>query len=162
MHSIDMFWQVNIIIANHLVTCFRTHYLHFVPEITANHLGKYAALDCFKVYFDKDMIVVADNWFGQQSWMEFNYKQPFTFRMTGDSLSGLWELCNHDLELNQYRTFTNGKLVVSAFQGKALMKTVSTAFEFTGLDTNMITPIQALETNTEPHHFNWKNPVLEC
>ena len=30
------------------------------------------------------------------------------------------------------------------------MKTASTAFQFTGVDTNIVTPIQALETNVEP------------
>jgi len=96
------------------------------------------------------MVVVADNWFGLQSWMEFNYQQLFTFGMADNSLDGLWELFGHDLRLNQYRTFFNGKLVVTAFQDKALVKTASTAFQFSGPDANMVTPIQALETNVEP------------
>jgi hypothetical protein len=150
VYSVDTFWQVKFFIVNDQVINFRSYCIHFVPEISAEHLGKYAALDCFKVYFGEDMVVFADNWFGQQSWMEFNFKQPTTFGMSDDSLGGLWELFSHDLQLNQYRTFFNGKLVVSVFQDKALMKTASTAFQFTKSNPNIITPIQALETNVEP------------
>jgi len=91
-----------------------------------------------------------DSWFGMKSWMERHYKLLVTSAMSDVQGGGLWQLFSHNLKYKEYRTFWNGKIAITFFQDETLMKTASTCFKIAELDSSIVTPIQALETNIEP------------
>jgi hypothetical protein len=126
----------------------RPYCYHFIPDITAKHIGPYAALNQFEMILPKECSLVADAWFGMKSWMECHKSLSLTFALSPAQADGLWQLFGHGLEFKQYRTFSNGKIIVTLFKDAALVVTASTAFKFTNENPTVLTPFQALETNT--------------
>ena len=123
---------------------------HFIPEITSKHLGSYAAMDQFKLVLPKNTSLTCDSWFGVKSWLEYHVSLSITTAMSDNQGGGLWQLFGHQLKLNEYCSFTNGKIIITLFQDKTLVKTASTMFKIDKINAQLMTPFEALETNIQP------------
>ena len=134
---------------------------HFIPEITSDHMGPYAALDNFKQVLPKNVSLTCDSWYGMKSWMEFNKHMPLTFALPDTQGNGLWKLFAHDLQKNQFRTFFNGKLMVTVFMGEGLMVTGSTMYQLDKKDPSFLTPNQARTTNVLPSTLQLSNDAIQ-
>ena len=134
---------------------------HFIPEITAKHLGGYQALDQFKTMLPRNVSLTCDSWFGLKFWMEFNKHLPLTFAMNDNQGGGLWQLFSRDLKDNQYRTFSNGIILFTVYKGEGLMKTAFTSFTIGEVNTAMKTPFQARETNLQPPVMQLSDEAIE-
>ncbi len=88
---------------------------HFIPEITSKHLSVRQALDQFKTILPKNVTITFDNWFDVRNWIEFNKHLPITWPMKSQEKDGLLALFTHGLKKNQYRTFSNGKILITVF-----------------------------------------------
>jgi hypothetical protein len=92
--------------------------------------------------------LTADNWFGLIPWMEFHTKYPLTMSIPDTELNGLLDLFASDLKKGEYRTFSNGKILLTVFQDEGTVKTASTCFKLDGYDSSVATSEQQRETNT--------------
>src|SRR5688572_15054729 len=59
----------------------------------------------------------------------------------------LWIVFTHKLREHEYRTFTNGQLTATVWADKAVVIVVYTMFKPLGLDSTILTPNKALQTN---------------
>jgi hypothetical protein len=134
---------------------------HFIPEITTKHLGAYAALDNFKQVLPKKISLTCDSWFGMKSWMEFNNHLPVTMSMSSNQGDGLWQLFSHNLQRNQFRTFSNNKILVTVFLDEGLLVTASTMFKILDERASVNTPLQARKTNVLAPSFKLSKTALE-
>ena len=79
--------------------------------------------------------------------MEAHTNVKTTFTLSGTQAGGLWHLFEHDLGSHQYRSFTNGKMVITVFNDNGLVRTGSTCFRIAEPDTSMVPPNLATTTN---------------
>ena len=133
----------------------------FIPEITVKHLGGYQALDQFKTILPKNISLTCDSSFGLKNWMEFNKHIPLTFAMNGNQGGGLWKLFSKDLRNNQYRTFSNGIILLTIYKGEGLMKIASTTLTIEEVNTTMRNPFQSRETNIQPPTMQLSDETIE-
>lgn len=123
---------------------------HFIPDITGNSIGPYEALDQFKMVLPKEIPLAVDRWFGMLKWLEFNKSLRITMSLPSTQSGELLDLFGYELEHNQFRTFTNGKVMITVFKGKHLMRTASTCFRHGEVNQFFTTPEQILQTNLQP------------
>ncbi|MGH2612279.1 MAG: hypothetical protein ACRDFB_04440 [Rhabdochlamydiaceae bacterium] len=113
------------------------------------HIGPYTALNQFKAILPSNCSLTADSWFGMKTWMEFNKSIPLTFSMPDTQGSGMWKLFGHSLKFKEYRTFTNGKIMITVFHDDGIVKTASTCFSIVNASAHITTSKQALQTNIQ-------------
>jgi hypothetical protein len=104
----------------------------------------------FKLVLSQDTSLTCDSWFGVKNWVEYHVSTPLTVAMSDTQGGGLWQLFGHQLKHQEYRNFTNGKIIVTLYQDNALIKTASTMFKTGKVDSQMTTPFEALQTNVQP------------
>ena len=137
-------WKV-LTLATELVYSQRPYCLHFIPDLTIDSIGNYAALNNFKPIIKKyQLAITADNWFEMLNWIKFNHEIPLTCAVKDSQHDYLWNVFTHDLREHEHRTFTNNQLTATVWTDKAVVKVVSTMFKPFGPDSSMLTPIKAL------------------
>jgi hypothetical protein len=97
--------------------------------------------------------ITADSFFASIGWLRANQTLPVTFGLPSLDLGRLTELFSHNLEQNQNRVFTDGKVVVSVWIDNKVVMAASTAFtaeqntqhekslQHMGVDTSGLIPI---------------------
>lgn len=79
--------------------------------------------------------------------MEANKTVKATFGLPETQGGGLWKLFEHDLGFHQYRSFTNGKMVITVFKDNGIVRTGSTCFKVAAMDPSITTLNLAATTN---------------
>jgi len=112
-----------------LTLCFQStrtshpYCYHFVPDIleslsVANILHEFHQV----LPSPTRPPITADSWFGNLGWLESSPNHFTTFAMKKKTCSHLFRVITHNLKPNEFRVFTNGKVVVSVFHSEAIMR----------------------------------------
>jgi hypothetical protein len=130
----------------------RSFCYHFIPDIQAN-LSVYQVLDQFGTVIPKGMTIAADNWFGMLNWLQFHANLDWTLAVKETQQEQLWKIFGHDLHFGEYRSFFNGKMVLTVFADNSIVKTASTHFNVENVDPSVQHSNQLLSTNIVPPPF---------
>jgi len=103
--------------------------IYFMPDVNNEHLNVGSSLAVLKQQLlNTELSVTCDSWFGNYSFMMSNKVYDFTFAVTDDQPSDLWNVLSHNLMHREFRTFTNGSIIATIFNDAALVRTISTHF----------------------------------
>lgn len=119
----------NFMLAVNIEKINRPFCIFFHPDVNKEHLSVGSSLALLKqIITDMELSVTCDSWFGNYNYMISNKGYDMTFAVTNDQPTTLWHVLSHDLIYGEYRTFTNGVIVVTIFNDAALVRTISTHF----------------------------------
>lgn len=104
---------------------------------------------------DNQVSCTVDAFFGSLPWLSNHHENvSMTMALNSGHYSDLVELFGYQLQPHQYRTFTDGKLILTLWKDNKLMFTVSNEFEYIetnevdyrGIDTTTIEPLLSKES----------------
>lgn len=102
--------------------------VYFCMDVDSSAINVATILDQTKEILPSWLTIIADSWFGSLGWMEKNSKLALTFAIQENQQSHIWDVFAHDLQQQQYRMFTNGKIILSVYKDASLVRTASTCF----------------------------------
>jgi len=134
-----------------LSTSNRPYCLHFIPDIAADKIGAFNALNQFKPIIKKyNLSVIGDSWFGMVNWMKAHHEVPMTCALSENQLQELWPIFTYNLKYQQYRFFKKGPLIVQVYSDASTFKVASTCFTLISTTERLPTTENHFTTNIAP------------
>lgn len=95
----------------------RPYLWHMIPDFSKEKVTVADVLNSFKDHLQTHpkVPVTADSWFGMISWLQANPEISFTFALNKSQDAELIPVFTFGLKANQYRYFTNGNVIVTAY-----------------------------------------------
>lgn len=138
---------------------------HLLPDLREPTYGGRELLDSIRNVLPPGFKIslTADSFFGTLTWLEARKEEFFTLAISKSSDPALVMLLSHNLGHHQYRTFTNGNVVLTLWMDEDLVVTASTRYKvnepeagrgegrYKGVNMSGLTPFLSLESI---HHLS--------
>lgn len=130
---------------------------HLLPDLRHPSLGGREVLDCMKSILPQgySFSITADSYFGSPSWLNAQTEHFFTLALSSATDPSLFQLFSYKLGPNEFRTFSNGRYVITLWQDNCLVVSASNLFSpttqqregrYRGANLSDLRPTLSLET----------------